>query len=64
MRKEVIKMHHPQRISAAKYFGDEDDEMARICYAAAEKNGLTPEEAETCDDGNRKCPECPFLKKE
>ena len=30
------------------------------CFEAAEKQGITPAEAEDCDDGDKGCPECPW----
>jgi hypothetical protein len=32
------------------------------CFEAAEKHGVTPYEAEDCDDGDKGCPECPWKK--
>ena len=48
-------------VSAAKFFGDVEDQATRACFECAIRNGHTVEEAENCDDGNIGCPNCPFL---
>jgi hypothetical protein len=30
------------------------------CYEAADRAGYTNDEAESCDDGDRQCPGCPW----
>jgi hypothetical protein len=30
------------------------------CFEAAAKQGMTPAQAEDCDDGDKGCPECPW----
>lgn len=36
-----------------------ENDMA-MCYEAASKYGLTQDKADTCEDGNRECPDCPW----
>jgi hypothetical protein len=46
----------------SKYVADwEAAEMGK-CFEPAEKHGLTPLQAEDCDDGHHGCPECPWKK--
>ena len=51
-------------ISAAKYFGDEEDTLTGACYDAAIRAGKTQDEADNCDDGSCHCPTCPFIRNE
>lgn len=45
--------------------GMEDQEQAAIikCINAAQLAGISPDEAEWCEDGECNCPECPWRKK-
>jgi hypothetical protein len=45
---------------AAQHFSAEEAAHEHACYRAAQANGLTPEQADECDDGDKGCPACPF----
>lgn len=45
-----------------KEIQDEEDNNFGACYHAASLVGLSEEEANECDDGDRNCPECPWKK--
>lgn len=44
----------------SRYIRAEEDAHWGACFEAAAANGLTPIEAEDCDDGSHNCPSCPW----
>lgn len=44
-----------------RYIETEEAIAEGACYEVAEKNGLTKEQAEICDDGHLQCVGCPWL---
>jgi hypothetical protein len=44
----------------SRYIADWEAAEAGKCFEAAEKHGMTPLQAEDCDDGDKGCPECPW----
>lgn len=46
--------------AAAQYFQNEWDASERACNETAIRNGHTIDEAEMCDNGSVKCPDCPW----
>jgi len=44
----------------SRYIADQEEAHWGACFEAAEKHGMTPDEAEDCDDGDKECPECPW----
>lgn len=42
------------------YIADEEAANYAACFTAAERIGIRPAKAETCDDGEFKCPDCPW----
>jgi len=47
-------------IAAARHFDAEAEAHENACYRAARANGLTPAQADECDDCDKGCPQCPF----
>src|SRR5690348_8858843 len=46
--------------SADRYFADQESAAEEACYSTAAKYGVTPEQADHCDDGAIGCLSCPF----
>jgi len=42
------------------HFADHEDAATRACQAAAQAAGITDEQADNCEDGEHKCPTCPW----
>lgn len=40
--------------------GEVEDALSALCYEVANKNGLTYEQVENCEDGDCMCANCPF----
>jgi hypothetical protein len=48
--------------AAARHFDAQESAAEDACARAATLHGLTAEQAETCDDGEHRCPTCPWRK--
>jgi hypothetical protein len=48
--------------AAAKFVDAEEAAHEHACYLAAHAHGLAMEQADECDDGALKCPDCPWRK--
>lgn len=46
--------------AAARHFQAQEASHERACYCAASAHGMTGEQADQCDDGDKDCPACPF----
>lgn len=44
------------------HIAEEEDANTRACQSAAVSAGKTVEQADNCDDGEHKCPKCPWRK--
>lgn len=44
----------------SKYIRDWEAAEWGPCFEAAAKQGLTPGQAEDCDEGSHSCPDCPW----
>jgi len=50
-------------ITLMRHVDNENSESERACNTAALAAGYTAAQAEACDDGEHKCPTCPWQKK-
>ena len=46
------------------YIQEQEDANFAACYKAASRYGISLQQAEMCDDGQYRCPQCPWAKPE
>jgi|GEM_PF-4113572 hypothetical protein len=49
-------------VSTERTINEEIEAAEHACYIAAIAHGLTQEQADECDDGDKGCPLCPWRK--
>ena len=52
MDRNIIAINH--------HYAGQEAAAAAACYSAAAYHGLSNSQADACDEGNLRCPTCPF----